>query len=195
MPRLRWIRLVGISVATGIVAGTAVLGWAAPPASAASPGLCTLLPALCPPAAPATTKPAPATTAPPKTTPPTTARAPAITAATTPRTTTASRNASAVSSVGAGVLPPSVAAVPGSTPDDAVPELAGLPTTSTTAISAASVAPQALSGLGGATSGLPNDHSTLRVLLSLVVLLIAAVAVAQLPASRRLPRPRPERLG
>jgi hypothetical protein len=99
--------------------------------------------------------------------------------------------------VGAGVLPAAaVAPVDLSAPSDAAaPQLAPVAgtaigdTTATTASSAYS------GGVLGATqnplTGLPDKHSRLRLGLSLVVFLIAAIAAAQIPESRRSPRPAP----
>lgn len=195
MHLLRGIRLLGLSVAAGFLASTALLAGNVPTAGAAQPGLCPLLPILCPPTtvakAPATTT-APATTAPPKTAAPTTGRPPPTTA----RTTATNRNTSAVASVGDGALPasPADAGAAAASADDAAPQLAGLPTATTIPLTMAP-APGAVSGLVGASKGLPNDRSTLRVALSLLVLLVAAVAAAQLPASRRSFVPPRQRLG
>lgn len=185
---------MGFSIAAGLLASTAVLAGSVSTAGAAQPGLCPLLPILCPPTtvAKAPPTPVPATTASPKTAAPTTVRPPVATA----RTTAANRNTSAVASVGDGALPALQAdtgAAAAST-DDAAPQLAGLPRPSTIPLTVAPP-PAAVPGLVGASKGLPNDRSTLRVGLSLVVLLVAAVAAAQLPAARRSPGPPRQRLG
>jgi hypothetical protein len=198
MTMLRWIRLVGLAAIGGLVACTAVLWSGVSPAGATSrDGLCTLLPALCPPSTTKTTPTtAPATTAPPTTkapvtTPPvTTKAATGSTAAATQRSTTANRSGPALASVGAAGLPAPAQApsdMPALGADAAAPQLAVTAAPATTVFTRL---PPAFSGLVATTTpGLPNEHKTLRVALSILVLLVAAVATAQLPASRRSPRP------
>jgi hypothetical protein len=184
MRLLRGIRFLALLLATGALATTALgLADARPAAAAPSPGLCTLLPVLCPTTTTPTTKPAATTTKPPATTPPTTAR-PAVRATVAARTSTVNQGTGGVSSVGDGVLPAPAAAVEGPVGDDAAPQLAVTPSPSSTVVT---FPLPDLSGLVGTTAGLPDDHARLRIGLSLVVLLIGIVALAQLPASRRSP--------
>jgi hypothetical protein len=196
MTMLRWIRLVGVAATAGLLASTAALWAGASPAGATSrDGLCTLLPALCPPTTKTTPTTAAATTTPPTTkapvtTPPgATKAATGSTAASTQRSTTANRSQPAVASVGAAGLPaPALAPadMPALGADAAAPELAVTATPTTTALTG----PPAFSGFVGVSApGLPNAHKTLRIALSILVLVVAAVATAQLPASRRSPRP------
>jgi hypothetical protein len=56
------------------------------------------------------------------------------------------------------------------------------------------VNPPFLPGLVGSARGLPDHHASARIALSVLVLIVAVVAAAQLPASRRLPRPQPDQL-
>jgi hypothetical protein len=198
MTMLRWIRLVGLAATGGLLASMVVLWSGVSTAGATSrDGLCTLLPALCPPTTKTTpTTKAPVTTAPPTTkapatTPPATTKpATGTTAAATQRSTTANRSGPAVASVGAaGLSAPAMAPsdMPALGADAAAPELAVTAAPTTTVFTRV---PPALSGLvGTTTAGLPNDHKSLRVALSILVLLVAAVAAAQLPPSRRSPRP------
>jgi hypothetical protein len=65
------------------------------------------------------------------------------------------------------------------------PQLAGSPAPTTTLVT---LPAEAFSGLAGAGRGVPSDHSKAREALSVVVVLIAVLAAAQLPASRRSPR-------
>jgi hypothetical protein len=184
----------------GALASTAVLWLGAAPAGAV-PGAslqavaCIPLLQKCPPPTTATTKPA-VTTVPlttvlttttrPKTSTPTTAAVRAT-------TTTTARNTPGVASVGAPGVP-SAALAPGDLAglatgaDPAAPQLAGIPAPAPSATVVVTI-PPALSGLVGTDRGLPNDHASLRLALSVVVLLVAGVAVAQLPTSRRFPRP------
>jgi hypothetical protein len=192
MPMMRTIRLVGFALGAGALASVAVLWLGVIPARAAArTGICIpLLPSTCPTTTVATTPPT--TKAPPTTTattvPPKTGH-PASTVAGTSRTT-APRRTTAAPSVGAAGLP----ALPAGTgdpllatgADPSAPQLAGTPAPSSPAVATTS---PALSGLVGATKGLPNDHATVRIVLSIGGLLVAALAIAQLPASRRSPRP------
>ena len=171
------------AIAVLILLGAAVIGFAAAPASAATgPGLCAVLPALCPPTTKAPTKP-PVTTA-----PPTTASKAAARPTTTRPATTTTIVVHGASSLGSGQLPAGAAggaglgdAAPQLAPDMG-PQLAGSPAPATTV---ATLPGHAFSGLVGASGGLPSDHSRAREALSIVVVLIAVLAAAQLPASRR----------
>ena len=191
MSTMRWIRLVGLAVASGALASTAVLWQAFSPAGATSNAPPCLLPILCPPPtapkAPSTTKAPPTTTA--TTAPSSTARTTATTAAARrPATTNRATPAASVGapSVAAPALGPADLPALGTGSDAAAPLLAGASAPST--ILGPSSPSPALSGLVGTTKGLPNDHSQARLVLSILVLLIAATAAAQLPASRRFPR-------
>lgn len=191
MTMLRRICLLFSAVAASAVATAAAIGFSVTPASAAAPGLCGVIPVLCPPTTPPKT--APPTTAPPATTtPPTTAR-PTVTTAVRKAASTAARVvAPAVASVGGRGLsaPASEMDLPalGGT-DAAAPQLAPAAAPTFAATSPQTV----LSGLVGATGSplghMPSYHSRLRLALSVLVLLIAAVAAAQLPESRRAPQP------
>ena len=196
------IRGVLGALAASSVATVAVVAFTVTPARAdTSATVCTLLPILCPP----TTKPKPPpTTSPPTTTAPaaTTAPTAAATHASTARTTAKSVSAApakkaAPASVGTpGLLLPASGALDLPADNATAPQLAtvAVPATAvpTTAVPAL-LGTLPLSGLVGATqnpvSGLPSDHGPVRVALSLLVLVIAAVAAAQLPQSRRHPRP------
>jgi hypothetical protein len=191
MPRLP--RFAMLAVAGATLAMALMLGGALSPA-AASPraGSCLLPGILCP----TTTVPRTVTTTAPVTTvPPTTHPTTATTAAPnkTTATTSPKKSSSSQPSVGVAGLPvtgsinlPAIGAdtVP------AAPQLAGTPTPTVSTVLYSP--PTVLSGLVGATTrGLPNDHATLRIALSLLALVIAAVALAQVPGSRRSPRSRP----
>jgi hypothetical protein len=77
--------------------------------------------------------------------------------------------------------------MPALSADAAAPELAVTAAPTTTVFTG--VAPAFSGFVGVTTPGLPNDHKTGRVALSILVLLVAAVATAQIPPSRRSPRP------
>jgi len=191
MPRLP--RFAVLAVAGTTLAMSFLLGGVASRATA-SPraGSCLLPGILCP----TTTLPRPtATTSAPTTAPPTTHPTTATTAVTKKSTaTTSPKKSTSGPSVGVAGLPvtgsinlPAI----GTDTVPAAPQLAGTPspTVSTVLYSP----PTVLSGLVGTTTGgLPNDHATLRITLSVLALVIAAVALAQLPGYRRSPRSRPE---
>jgi hypothetical protein len=202
MTMLRGARLLFTTLAAGTLATASLVGLTVSSAGAVSrAGVCTLLPVLCPPTTPPKTAP-PTTKAPVVTAPPSTAHVPPTVAATAAAKATTKATATAlhgsaqpaVASVGAGVLPPAVAAPAdlGAGSDAAAPQLApasALAAGNTTATTTSS----SFSGLVGATqnplTGLPSKHSRLRLVLSLFVFLIAAIAAAQIPESRRSPRP------
>jgi hypothetical protein len=197
MSMLRTIRRVGLAVAAGALVSLAGLWLTAAPARAsAGAGVCIpLLPQTCT----TTTKPTTTTTkAPATTTPPTTAKATHSTTTTTaPRaTTTVVRRTPGVASVGAGGPPaPSSAGDPsalGTGVDPAAPQLAVTAPPTTTAVRIAP--PVALPAVAGGAPGSRNDHASARLALSLLVVVVALVAVAQFPVSRRSPRPSPEKL-
>jgi len=194
MPR-RFCMLLAALAATAVATAVAI-GFSVASAGAAAPGLCGVVPVLCPPTTPPRT--APPTTvarvAPATTTAPTTAHAPLTPVVKKAASTAARANAPAVASVGAGGLSVNAAdiGVPALASNDAAaPELA--PAGAPASIRAPT--PTALSGLVGAAAnplrGLPDYHSRMRIALSVLVLLVAAVAAAQLPESRRSPQRKP----
>lgn len=193
-------RVVGRACASGALVAAAVLWVGAGPASAVAAAVpCTPI-VILQPLCPKTT--VPPTTVPPTTAPPTT-KAPATTRPTSSATTapkkaaakaTSSRAASPAASVGDGALPtsaPGAVDLPaiGSGADAVAPQLAGTATSSTTQVVAGVPVVQPQLSVVGNVKGLPDDHSGLRILLSILTALVAAVAVAQVPASRRIPRP------
>jgi hypothetical protein len=180
-------RLVISAASAGALLGLGGLVVSAAPAHAAAP-CSTLLgqPILCP--TPPTTRP-PATTATTRT--PATTKAPATTktAATTKPATTIARAVTPVIGVGpsAASLPVGLDQVPAPSAD--APQLAGTPPAGPgpTLPVADPGAPSGVAAVTGpASAGLPDHHAPIRILLSLLTIVIAAVAVAQLPASRRL---------
>lgn len=167
------------------------------PASADLKSAGCILLILCPPTTPATTPPtthAPVTTAPPTTAARPTTTAPAAKRSTTPATTgrvTATRPAVGAGGVAAPSAGPIDLPALGTGSDPAAPQLAGTSAPTTTVAANAplvSLVPLTPSGLVGTARGLPDDHARVRVLLSILALLIAAVAVAQLPSRRRTPQ-------
>ncbi|MGH9126576.1 MAG: hypothetical protein ACRDZ8_17880 [Acidimicrobiales bacterium] len=183
-------RVLLLAATSALFAAVAAIGSSVGAAAANPTGGC-LLGIIC---APTTTAPHPATTTPPATAPPpspTTARATATTAARSTATTRApTRNVQP--SVGVSGLPVSgsvnLPAI-GTASDPVAPQLAGTPdgpsTSSTTLLTEA--LPPAFHSIA-APAGLPNDHRTLRIVLSVMALLVAALALGQLPGSRRRPR-------
>ncbi len=196
------IPILGLAVAVTALAASAGLWLVARPAAALPrAGICLPILQTCPttPKTVTTTK-APTTTV----ATPTTSKAVRSTASTTAArtataaTTTTTRKASTQPAIGAGALP-ATAALPndlsglGAGVDPAAPQLAAPAPPGTTA---SGVVPLVLPGLVGTTArGLPDDHAAARIALSGLVLLIALVAAAQLPKSRRSPRPKPDPLG
>jgi len=192
MSTSRLARVVVLALASGTLVLTAAFWTGASPAGAASTTpatTCGILGLLCPPTTPAK---APVTTAPPTTVRQTTSTTTAKKPVTTATTATQSRQPTGVASVGVAGLPlAGVGNIPALGADPAsAPQLAGTASATTTTVAAAPptiLTPRVVSGLVGATGGLPNDHATLRIVLSVLALLIAGVAAAQLPASRRSP--------
>lgn len=175
-----------LSVSCGALAAMGALVLAAPSAVAAPPPnpICVLLPALCPPTTPAPT--APPTTKAATTTVP----APTTTAArtTTTKTPTTTKKATSLSSSGRASVGAAGVSVTDLTPvaasaDSPAPELAVSNTSTPPAVAPRAAALGTLSG----PAGPPSRHSGLRTVLSLIALVFAAVAAAQLPASRRSP--------
>jgi hypothetical protein len=184
------LRLLLCAVAGGVLAGAAMVGFGVTAASATPQDLCQLLPALCPtttvPKAPPTTHASLATTA-PTPAPPATTHPAGSTATTKP----APRRVIPQPSVGAAGLavPQGPAEMPSlGTTDPPAPLLAATAIPSITP----TTDPSALSGLVGAAgesaSGTRSANAALRIALSMLALVIAGLATAQLPESRRTPR-------
>lgn len=186
-----WIDLAWRALATASLVAAAVLLWSAAPAGAVeSNGVCTLLPGLCPTT---TVAKSTATTA----APPTTAKPPAATptthpstAATTTTTTAAKKTVVQQPAIGAAGVPAPVDLPSLGAGDPTAPALANPPTSSTAPVVFAPLpVPGLVGSAAGTSTGLPDDHSALRIAFALLVMVIAGVAIAQLPASRRSPRP------
>jgi hypothetical protein len=185
----RFVQLVLRAFAGVALLSGAVLWAGSRPAVAAPCTPIVLLQILCPKTtAPPTT--AAATSAPPTTKALVTGH-PTSPATSSAKKSVASKTSARAVSVGDPGLPASVPGVVtpslSSGADAVAPQLAGTaaPTTSS-AVADAPVAQSRLSVVGEV--GLPNDHATLRIVLSLLTALVAGVALAQLPASRRRPR-------
>ena len=183
-----WIDRAGRALAAASFLAAAVLLWSAGPASAAGgSGVCNLLPGLCP----TSTVPKTTTT---KAPPPTTAKPPAVTPATHPAaaTTTATTAKQTVVQqpvIGAAGVPSPVDLPSLGAGDQTAPALANPQTSSTAPVVFAPLpVPGLVGSAAGTAAGLPDDHSALRIAFALLVLVIAGVAIAQLPASRRSPR-------
>jgi hypothetical protein len=173
-------------VAAASLLAAVVLFWGAAPAGATSRGgLCNVLPTLCP----TTTVPKTTTT---KAAPPTTAKPVAATthpsaAATT--TTTVKHTTVQQPAIGASGVPAPVD-LPALGGDQTAPALANSATASTAPVVFAPLpVPGLVGSAAGTAAGLPDDHSAVRIAFALLVLVIAGVAIGQLPASRRSPRP------
>jgi len=192
MMMTRHVRLILQVLAGGaLMTGAVLWAGAGPAAAAGATAPCTPI-VLLQPLCPKTTTPvtmAPPTTAPPTTKAPTTTRPPSTATATkkAPAQSSAGRatpvgdGGQPVSGAGAIVLPSL-----GSGAAAVAPQLAA-PSTTTALAGVPEFEPQ--QSVVSNINGLPNDHSTARIILSLLTALVAAVALAQLPASRRTPQP------
>jgi hypothetical protein len=192
MMMTRHVPLILRVLAGGALVTVAVLWAGTGPAAASAAAPCTPI-VILQPLCPKTTTPstmAPPTTAPPTTKAPTTTR-PSSSAATATKKTAAQSTSGRATSVGDGS--PSVPAAGaivlpslGSGADAVAPQLAA-PSTTTALAGVPEVQPE--QSVLTSVKGLPNDHATARIILSLLTVLVAALALAQLPASRRTPQP------